>query len=284
MTVEIAWEDRDAANARGGEAGQGAAAGTVAGMEAGVSEAGRRNVGGKSAAETQAMFGAIARRYDLCNHALSGGLDLYWRGRAAMELRGMRPRRILDMCCGTGDLSFAFGRVAPADTRIVGMDFCRPMLDLAQAKAVRQPHRERLEFRFGDCLAIDLPDRSCELAAVAFGIRNVTDVAAGLRELIRVLTPGGKLIVLEFTEPKSRVMAPALRQYLKHVLPAIGRGLSGIAGDAYAYLPKSISQFAAAHEMPAHFRAQGLTAVRAVPMTFGLCTMTVGLKPMAQAI
>ncbi|HTL53696.1 MAG TPA: ubiquinone/menaquinone biosynthesis methyltransferase [Planctomycetota bacterium] len=238
-----------------------------------------RNVGGKSAAETQAMFGAIAGRYDLCNHVLSGAMDLLWRARAAMELRGMQPTHILDMCCGTGDLAFAFGQVAPAHCQILGMDFCRPMLELARRKQATRPHPERYTFRFGDCLAIDLPDRTCDLAAVAFGIRNVTDVRAGLTELKRTLKPGGKLIILEFTEPKNPVVAPLMKGYLKNGLPIVGRVLSGIAGDAYAYLPQSISTFSARHAMHDHFQALNLTAIQVVPMTFGLCTMTVGTKP-----
>src|SRR5581483_1552353 len=149
------------------------------------------------------MFGRIARRYDLANRLLSGGLDRRWRKRLVEEVKKTEPRYVLDLATGSGDVAFALGRALPSETQIIGMDFCAPMLEQAAAKKLAAGHGRfaNVEFRPGDALALPLPDVSIDAITIAFGLRNLADRLQGLAEMHRVLTPGGHLCVLEFSQP-----------------------------------------------------------------------------------
>jgi demethylmenaquinone methyltransferase/2-methoxy-6-polyprenyl-1,4-benzoquinol methylase len=235
-----------------------------------------RNAGGKSAAEVREMFSRVARRYDFLNHFLSLGLDILWRRRAAREAEGLGVwDSIADLCTGTGDLAFALNNVAP-DARIVALDFTYEMVAYGPKKAARRKV-SGVTFGVGDSLSLPLRNESVAIASVAFGIRNVADLNLGLSEMARIVRPGGKVLVLEFTKPRG-VFGPLYMFYFRRILPLIGRLIAATAGDAYKYLPQSVQAFAGPEEMSERMRALGLVNVRAVPMTFGTVHLYVGEK------
>lgn len=192
----------------------------------------------------RAMFAAIARRYDLLNHLLSFGSDIAWRRfavrrlAAAIDKRGRGEALILDLCCGTGDLSLRLERLG----RVIGCDFCHPMLQLAAVKIARRRKRDRIMLVEGDALRLPFPDRAFDAVAIAFGLRNLADTRAGLLQMRRVLRPGGTLAVLEFSRPRPPLFRQVFRFYFKRLLPRIGRFISG-ERQAYYYLPDSVSTF-----------------------------------------
>ena len=149
------------------------------------------------------MFGRIARRYDAANFILSAGIDRWWRHRLVAAVRKASPRHVLDLATGSGDVAFALGRALDPATAIIGMDFCQPMLDQAEAKkrGAGTGSFANVTFRPGDGLALPLPDASQDAVTIAFGLRNLADRDRGLREMRRVLRPGGRLFVLEFSQP-----------------------------------------------------------------------------------
>ena len=223
----------------------------------------------KSSADVRRMFAAIAPRYDLLNRLLSAGADAGWRRRAVTAALAGIDRRVdvADVCCGTGDLGFAFGRDARV-RRVVGVDFVPAMLRRALAK--RDERGAAAEFAAGDALRLPLRSASVDVASLAFGLRNLVDGAAGIRELRRVLRPGGRLVVLEFFAPPHGLKAGAFRLYFRHVLPLVGRLLSGTAAvDAYRYLPESVESFAAPERVEGWMREAGLEDVTCEPMLAG---------------
>ena len=233
-----------------------------------------------------AMFDRIARRYDFCNRVLSLGLDRGWRRRAVRALQlGERPR-VLDVATGTGDLAIDIATACPGAT-VIGLDPSARMLDLAAHKVARRGLAGRVTLVAGD--AQRLPYRSCELdaAAIAFGIRNVPDRGAALRELARVVRPGGRIAVLELGEPSSEAgagapligrlaygaLGAAARFHTRLVVPRLGALLSG--AREYAYLQRSIAAFPPAAEFAALMRRSGLQVVDVRSLTFGACTLFV---------
>jgi demethylmenaquinone methyltransferase/2-methoxy-6-polyprenyl-1,4-benzoquinol methylase len=218
------------------------------------------------------MFDRIAARYDVVNRVLSLGLDQGWRRRTVRALDlGERPR-VLDLATGTGDLAIAIAKARPGAT-VIGVDPSREMLAVAAGKVARAGLADRIELREGDAQA--LPFANCELDAVtiAFGIRNVPDRARGLREMARVVRPGGRIAILELGEPKSGLLAGAARFHTRHVVPRIGALLSG--AREYRYLQTSVAAFPPANEFAAMMRANGLEVTAVTPLTFGACTLYV---------
>ncbi len=218
------------------------------------------------------MFDRIARRYDFVNRVLSLGLDKGWRRRTVRALQlGERPR-VLDVATGTGDLAIDIARMTPGAT-VIGLDPSTEMLAIAAAKITRRGLGDRVSVVVGDAQA--LPYKSCEMdaATIAFGIRNVPDRLAGLRELARVVRPGGRIAVLELGEPKGGVMSRAARFHTRHVVPRLGALLSG--AREYAYLQKSIAAFPPAEEFVRLMQRAGLHVVEVAPLTFGACTLYV---------
>lgn len=216
----------------------------------------------------QSMFGRIAARYDVANHVLCGGVDIWWRRRLVATVRRTAPRQILDLATGSGDVAFALARGLAPGTAIVGMDFCQPMLDQAEAKKAAAGARyPGIVFRQGDGLALPLADASFDAVTISFGLRNLADRPRGLREMLRVLRPGGQLVVLEFSQPY-RWFRPPYYFYLRHVLPRIA-GL--VTGDraAYDYLNQSIEQFPDRAALAAEIAAAGFAEVQAEPLTLG---------------
>ena len=186
------------------------------------------------------MFGRIARRYDLANRLLSGGLDVWWRNRLVAAVRRGNPQTVLDLATGSGDVAFVLSGRLPAAVAITGMDFCQPMLDEAEGKkaAAGAGRYANVTFRQGDGLALPLPDESFDAITISFGLRNLADRDRGLREMRRVLRPGGRLFVLEFSQPHAW-FRPFYFFYLQQILPRI-------AGWLVRWRPGSGSRSAAA--------------------------------------
>ncbi len=218
------------------------------------------------------MFARIARRYDLANRLLSGGIDRWWRRRLVGEVRAAHPGTVLDLATGSGDVAFALGRKLPPGVEIIGMDFCQPMLDEAEAKKRRSGAFSNVSFRQGDGLSLPLADASVDAVTIAFGLRNMADRGRALGEMRRVLRrPEGRLFVLEFSQP-ARWFRPLYYFYLRRALP----GLAGIiTGDrsAYEYLAQTIGGFPDHAGLCDELRASGFSSVMAVRMTMGIVAL-----------
>lgn len=216
-----------------------------------------------TASAVQGMFARVAPRYDFLNHLLSAGFDLRWRRATAEAVRQAleRPGSIAaDLCCGTGDLTFALERVSAG--RVVGADFCRPMLEIASAKRKRNREApDRARFIAADTLRLPFADGQLDLVSSAFGFRNLANYAQGLTEMHRVLRPGGMVAILEFSRVRQPVIGPLFRFYFRRVLPAIGTLISGVSGP-YRYLPDSVRHFPDQESLAHSLREAGFTKVR----------------------
>ena len=223
----------------------------------------------EAAAWVRSMFGRVAHRYDLANHLLSFNVDRYWRAHTVARVRDVLARpeaRVLDICCGTGDLLRALQRERPT---AMGSDFCHPMLVAAQAKVGGAKLFE------ADALSLPLPDASLDLITVAFGFRNLANYEKGLREMRRVLRSGGVAAILEFSKPPNKLFAAFYNFYSRRILPAIGGALSG-SRDAYTYLPESVRKFPAPEELAAMMRAAGFNRVDFERLTGGIVALHIG--------
>ena len=229
----------------------------------------REELRSKERSEIREMFGRIAHRYDLLNRTLSLGRDVSWRRTVAERVESERPERVLDICTGTGDLALAM-----ADTSVFGADFCLPMLAIARNKAASRGRS--LPLCAADALRLPLDDASVDVVTVAFGIRNFADLETGLAELVRVLRPGGTLLVLEFSRPRGR-LAPLLGWWVRNIPPRLGRIVSGDP-EAYQYLPDSVSSFAEGRELCRALEAAGLMNVGARPLTGGVASLYQGRR------
>jgi demethylmenaquinone methyltransferase / 2-methoxy-6-polyprenyl-1,4-benzoquinol methylase len=214
-----------------------------------------------------AMFDDIAPRYDLLNHLLSAGLDRLWRRRAIRALALTGRECALDLCAGTGDLAIAARTAKPGAARVVCVDFSAVMLTLGLAKLRSRRLESAIALVRGDASSIPLEAASVDVVTIGFGIRNVDDRAAALREILRVLKPGGRLAILEFAMPSGRLFRYLYLSYFRHILPRIGRWISGNA-TAYTYLPASVDAFEPRKFMEL-LRQCGFVDVQADPMTFG---------------
>jgi demethylmenaquinone methyltransferase/2-methoxy-6-polyprenyl-1,4-benzoquinol methylase len=223
----------------------------------------------KQSAEIRGMFGRIAHRYDLLNRVLSLGRDVSWRNEVAQKVAQAKPRRVLDVCTGTGDLALAM-----RDATVLGADFCLPMLGLARAKGASRGRS--VSWCAADALRLPLADASVDVVTVAFGIRNFADLGAGLSELVRVLRPGGLLLALEFSRPRG-LLAPLLGWWARNIPPRIGPVLSGDS-EAYSYLPASVATFAEGEEMCRALEDAGLARVRARRLTQGVVSLYEGRR------
>ena len=231
----------------------------------------------KSPDRIERMFDAIAGRYDLLNHVLSAGIDRRWRQRAVRALELSGRELVLDLCTGTGDLAIASASAQPGAARVVGVDFAGAMLRVGREKLRRAQLDGRIHLVRGDATCIPIGDRTVDAVTIAFGIRNVHDVAAACGEMARVLRPGGRLAILEFAVPQLPVIGPAYLWYLHRVLPRIGRAISG-SREAYGYLSASIDAFASPADLVKILQQSGFEAISTVRLTVGSVCLYTGLK------
>lgn len=237
---------------------------------------------GAASHDVRDMFSRIAPRYDLLNHLLSMRFDVMWRKRLARRFASILERpeaRILDLCCGTGDLALALanslpGRVESEPLCLVGADFAHPMLVRASEKARRNRGRP-LKFVEADALSLPFADSTFDLVTTAFGFRNLANYAEGLRELRRVLKGGGSLAILEFAEPRGALFRNVFQFYFHRVLPAIGAAVSGNA-SAYTYLPNSVARFPLPNELLKLMEESGFGGVAFEGWTGGIVTLHMG--------
>ncbi len=218
-----------------------------------------------------AMFAAVAPRYDFLNHFLSLGRDIAWRRATARALRERLSRpgsRVLDLCCGTGDLAFACSRYSSGI--VLGADFCRPMLLRARKKAVRRPGS--VFFLEADALGLPFAAASLDAVALAFGFRNLANYAQGIEEIYRVLRPGGILAILEFSRARWPLFGPAFRFYFRRILPWLGTRVSGVSGP-YQYLPDSVSKFPDQEALASLLREAGFQNVWYRDFTGGVAAL-----------
>lgn len=256
----------------------------------------------KSGDRIQKMFGEISGRYDFLNHFLSGGVDYYWRWRTVRRIRPNGSSPILDVCTGTGDLAIAYWKKARGQAAVVGTDFTPEMLVIARQKSAKlgipakdaasqsassengnsaSDEKSPLTFLEADTMQLPLESNLFQIVSVAFGLRNVSDTVAGLKEMTRVCKPGGQVAVLEFSMPRNRLFGAVYRWYFRNILPRIGQLLARNSEAAYKYLPQSVSQFPQDEELAGLMRAAGLTDITWTPLTFGIATLYAGRKPEA---
>ena len=217
------------------------------------------------------MFSRIAGRYDLANHLLSGGVDFWWRQRLVRAVHDIHPFDVLDLATGSGDVAFSLTDGLPFGVNVTGMDFCQPMLDEAVIKKAANPRWAAIEFKQGDGLALSLPDHCVDALTISFGLRNMADRHRALTEMRRVLRPGGRLFVLEFSQPHFW-FRPFYYAYLKFVLPFIAGVVTGDR-SAYEYLCGSIEQFPDRAGMTGEIGRAGYRTIRATPFTFGIVAL-----------
>jgi demethylmenaquinone methyltransferase/2-methoxy-6-polyprenyl-1,4-benzoquinol methylase len=215
------------------------------------------------------MFGSIAQRYDLANHALSCCCDFYWRQRACEIVKGWAPRKVLDLATGTGDLALVLQKKLTG-TEVIGADFSEEMLAVAKSKGLR-------EAVWADARHLPFPENSLDVVTIAFGLRNLPDWGEGLREMHRVLREGGHLLVLEFSLPQLRVIRALYRFYLHRWVPLLGSTLTR-QKSAYDYLGESIENFPSGPAMVRLIEENGFSNVTALPLTGGIVTIYTATK------
>ncbi len=241
-----------------------------------VREAAAAAAGDGKRAYVQRMFSDIAPRYDLLNHVLSLNIDKGWR-RKALKALGWTARpngAYLDLCAGTLDVGAMLVKQQGFSGRVVGADFAVPMLQHGAGKAPR----DRLAPVGADALALPLANGCMNGAIVAFGIRNVADLDAGLREVRRVLSPGARFVILEFSTPPSPIVRAGYHAYFHHVLPRVGKLVSG-HGSAYTYLPMSVTHFPTEDALADRMRGAGFVDVTWQRVSFGIAAIHVGIAP-----
>jgi len=222
------------------------------------------------------MFNQIAFRYDFLNRFLSGGIDIYWRKRAIKELIPVKPKKILDVATGTGDVAIMTYKLLKPLT-ITGIDISEGMLQLGRQKVSKLLLNKQIELLSGDSEAINFADNTFDAITVAFGVRNFENLQKGLSEMLRVLKPGGKLVILEFSKPKQGIFKGFYNLYMRIVTPGIGRLISKNR-EAYQYLNDSVQKFPEGNYFLTLMNDVGYTATYLKTLTGGICTIYCGTK------
>ena len=224
------------------------------------------------------MFDRIAPRYDLLNRFLSVRIDLHWRKDALREMIPLAPQKILDVATGTADLALMADKILnPA--AIIGIDISPQMLEVGKNKIVKAQKSDRILLESGDAEAINHPDESFDLVMVAYGIRNFQDLSAGLKEMLRVLRPGGKLLMLEFSRPKNRIWRSLYQFYMKRYVPTLA-GLMGQDKNSYAYLDESARLFPEREDLLQILQNAGYEACTYKTYTGGICSRYLATRPL----
>ena len=224
----------------------------------------------------QQMFGAIAPRYDFLNRLLSFGIDRRWRTKAVSLLKYREGSRILDVATGTGDVALEIALRTPDSVKITGADFCKEMIDLGVVKVAASPYASRIELKVAPCEDLPFADDTFDSITIAFGIRNVVDRKLGLAEMWRVLRPGGRMVILEFSTPSSLLFRQLYYFYFRRLLPVVGGLFSRY--NAYKYLPDSVLEFPSQEEFSRMIAETGFRNVKLHELTFGIATIYVGEK------
>jgi demethylmenaquinone methyltransferase / 2-methoxy-6-polyprenyl-1,4-benzoquinol methylase len=224
----------------------------------------------------QQMFGAIAPRYDFLNRLLSFGIDRRWRTKAVSLLKYREGSRILDVATGTGDVALEIALRTPDSVKITGADFCKEMIDLGVVKVAASPYASRIELKVAPCEDLPFADDTFDSITIAFGIRNVVDRKLGLAEMWRVLRPGGRMVILEFSTPSSLLFRQLYYFYFRRLLPVVGGLFSRY--NAYKYLPDSVLEFPSQQEFSRMITETGFRNVNLHELTFGIATIYVGEK------
>ncbi len=225
--------------------------------------------------QVEQMFDAISPKYDFLNHFLSGGIDIYWRKRAIRELKNLPITQMLDMATGTGDFAIEAMKLNPG--KIIGMDISDGMLSFGRKKIKELKLENKIEFIQADSENIPLEDNSIDAITVSFGVRNFENLLKGLEELNRVLKPGGKCVVVEFSNPRKFPMKQLYWFYAKKILPVLGRIISGDS-SAYTYLPESVAEFPDGEKFLSIYEKAGFKQTKWIPMTGGICSIYTGSK------
>ncbi len=223
----------------------------------------------------RSLFDSIAKRYDLLNHMLSGGIDFYWRRRAINELLDLRPRKILDVATGTADFAIAALRLEP--DQIVGVDIAEQMLKIGRNKISARGLDAKISLQSGEAEEMEFGDASFDAAIVAFGARNFEDLQKGLGEMCRVLRTGGKILVLEFSRPTTFPLRQMYFAYFRYVLPLIGRIISKHP-EAYTYLPNTVMSFPEGEDFLRILEQVGFSTTVLRRLTFGIASIYTGVK------
>jgi len=227
------------------------------------------------ATQVRGMFDRIAGVYDLMNTAMTAGLHHRWRERTADRAELAPGQSALDVCCGTGDLALELARRVGPEGSVVGCDFSEPMLELARAKAARRPSGEGIRFELADALALPYEDGAFDAVSVGFGVRNLADLERGLAEMARVLRPGGRLAILEITQPRRPPLSTFFSLWFDRLVPRLGT----LAGDrdAYTYLPESVKRFPPPEGLAALIDAAGFERIRWTVLAGGIIAIHSGV-------
>ena len=221
------------------------------------------------------MFDNISKRYDLLNHVLSLGIDVIWRKKAIKMLRDDHPKLILDIATGTGD--FAIEALALHPEKIIGVDISAGMLEEGRKKLKKKKLEDRIELQMGDSEKLLFPENKFDAVIVSFGVRNFENLEKGLADMFRVLKPGGKTVIVEFSKPEKFPMKQGYNFYFKHILPRIGKLVSK-DNDAYTYLPESVQAFPYGEKFLDILKEIGFKNVKCKPLTFGISAIYIGEK------
>lgn len=233
----------------------------------------------KKGAYIQQLFGSIAWVYDLLNTILSFNFDKSWR-RFAVKVSNVTPdAKVLDVCTGTGNLAIEYSKMLNKSGKVIGSDFCHEMLKLAYNKLKEKNLSEKIDVLGADTLHLPFQDNSFQVSAVAFGIRNVADLRAGITEMMRITAPDGRIVILEFSQPTNHIFKAIYYFYFKQILPFIGKLISRSKYNAYAYLPDSVLKFPDRNRLKSLMELCGLEDVEMYSRTLGIVTVHVGRKP-----